>query len=227
MVHCRSWLGIFALWILCLPQWASAEVVRQGNLTFDLPGIPGFCTLDREHAVDRLFFEQQERIQAQNNLVLSIIVPCPELDAMHQGATQLSSWAIWLLNAPSGVPARIPSGIARQQLFDQLAKTMPKVDLASLNSRLQERFDKEGVEANVNRFGVIERDQNALYLGMLGEYAAPGIKAEVAGVIGMTALGSSIVSVNLYREHSGQPIFDDQLRIVRDVMKILIAQNAG
>lgn len=213
---------------LVLPAFALGQTTttpQRTRSTFQLPAISGFCGLQPDHAWDKTFLEQQRRLRAGSNIVLLVSAPCKEIEAARNSSAALSNWAIWLMNAPKGQVTRISDTMTREQVVDELVKAMPKLDLSTIASGARDTLKKEGVEGNIKRFGVIDREPNVVYVGMLNEVDGPTGKTEVAAVIGMTMLQRTIVSLNLHAHYSNKGTFDNLLSVVRNTMSVAIVEN--
>jgi hypothetical protein len=210
------WIAALMLSVLSIAS-ATAEAMKADGVgvTLELPA--GFCALSRAHPVDKLIYEQQERLQAVNNEVMLSAVPCDELAALRSGKTT-STWALWLLNGKPGSPTRIPAGMARTAVSDELAKALPSLDIAKISADVDARARKEGVGVNIASNGVIHRDDLALYTGMLAGTQRDGKPRQVAAVTGWIVLSGRLFTYNVYGDYEGRQSFDKLLAGTKDVM---------
>ena len=208
-------LALLSVFCVFFSTESQAELVADGEWQFDLPAVAGLCPLSRTVQHDQLYLAQQERLQAGNNRLLAAAVLCDELEAWRRRQVPASSWALWLLAARDGVPVQMPTGLERAKVLDELARAMPKLDLSRVAAEMRQRTAKEGVSLSPQSFGVIDRDRNGLYMAMVGDFTVGDRTTQTYGVVGMTLIGTRIVSLNLYRANPDANSIEDMLPIVQ------------
>lgn len=196
---------------------AAAEAMKADGVGVSLELPSGFCALSRGHPIEKLVYEQQDRLQATNNEVMLYAVPCNEVAALRGGKTT-STWALWLLNGKPGSPTRIPAGMTRTAVSEELAKALPSLDINKISSDVDARARKEGVAVNIASNGVIDRDDLALYTGMLANTQREGKPRQVAAVTAWIVLSGRLFTFNVYSDFESRQSFDKLLAGAKDVM---------
>jgi hypothetical protein len=208
--------GFIAAAILIFVTWAAAPAVHAEQ--FDAAGItvslelpPGYCALSRTHAVEKLYYEQQDRMQKGINRALLLGVPCKNVKALRGGAAP-EIYVMWLMNSPQDVPAIAPASMTRQQILDELARMFPKLDPAMLNSHIKDRASKEGAKLNLQgNFGVTGQDTDAVYIQQVVKAQGAGKEESIAVAGAVTTISRRLFSLNAYKLHEGPQTFNELL----------------
>ncbi|WP_119419782.1 hypothetical protein [Desertibaculum subflavum] len=205
---------------------ASAAPHTVDGISMELPMPPGFCELTREHPYDRALHEQQDRMQSAHNQVIAIFAPCGEIETMRQGMPA-SRHGMWLLSAPNGQVVRVPANQRRSAFLDEVAAALPKVESGKLAAEMGQRARREQLDLSLQKIGVIDRNDDAVYLGILASVAVAGADPRhSAGVVAITTIRQRGLTFNLYGEYGGQGTYDELLAQTKQVMVALVAANA-
>ena len=220
MVLAVAYLG------LCAPSPARAEVANLDGVSVSLEVPKNYCALSRSHPVDKLTYEQQDRMQAATNTVVSFLVPCAELELIRKGKPA-SRWALWLMAGPAGNPMRLPPTISRDAAIAELAKAMPSLDFEEVIKNVDDMTRKEGVAVKMSNSGVIDKDHNGLYVGSIANLEKGALKRELAVVIGWTFISGRGFTLNLYSDFENRGTFDVLLETTKDTLaRSVIASDA-
>lgn len=203
---------------------AAIEHVKIDAITAHLELPAGYCRLSRSNPVERQLYEMQDRIQTGINIVALISVPCDKIKALRRG-NMTPQYGIWLLQAPGGLPSRVPTGVSRDQVFEALAKAITELDTGKISASIQSRGAKEGIAYSVTASGLIDKDRNGVYLGMTGRLRRVSGMADIASVAGLTMIWGRRFSFNLYDDFSGGETFDRLLATVKSTLARSSAAN--
>src|ERR1700722_10205059 len=122
---------------------AEAETLKLDTISVELALPKDYCALSRSDPQDKQRYEQQERANGGRNVVLMIATPCDEVAASRAGEN-LRHWATWLQSGSLDRPLEVP-GLARTEVFTEIAKNMPTTDIKKLVEEVDARTRKEGI----------------------------------------------------------------------------------
>lgn len=192
---------------------ALGERVALGEDTLELSAPPGFCGLVRASSRELQAIELQERLNAGQNLVLAVSVPCGELAEFRKEVrSAFTQQGLWLAQAPDGKPMLLPPGVDRAALIRRMSEVAGsgKLDVSSAVDRLR----SEGVATEQMAITHFGRDELAAYF----KFDSVTSDKRVAGISAMTTLGRRPVSFQLYRIVEGDPPHRELADIVRRVI---------
>ena len=212
---------------LVISSAARAELFSIDGVSIDLRAPSVFCFLSRTNRVDRIYIEQQDEIQAGLNLVVAIAVPCADLENIRSGG-EMTQWVLWLLVAPKGHVTMMPDGYTRTEALNELAKLIPLLDTQDIADAVKKKSKSAGIDMDLKRVGVIDQDDNALYIGLLADYATEGDNpVPTAGVSGYTMIKRRLYSVIYYKIFEGRHTFDFLLSQVKPMMAEMVRVNVS
>jgi len=229
-----------AVWTL-FSQPAAAVTVEWAGERFDLP-VPGrMCALLKTEPVDRELIESQERVQANENIVMLAFAACDELDDYRNVRRKtLGYFGFWFMMAPDGKPARTPSTTTRARFVKAMSSMVPVLDLdatarmasgeakAGEVSRLVpnetartvlERTKREGAAVAMKAMGQIHQTQDALYVAGLS--SVDGLGSDLAGVSALTLIGDRPFSLNVYKPYVDRKTYDELLLTVTTMVDVV------
>lgn len=200
MNFARPALLLAGLLLACGAHAQAIEKVNVDTVSINAPIPAGYCKVPRESRLGQNLYPVQERMQSGINLVLLVFADCNELKALEAGKAQnLVRYGMYLAPLSNGQVTRIPAGMSRQQAIDDIAKTIPALDLADMQSKSNARTSKEGVTLEKVTTGLLGKDANALYVAVGANAQAGGAQAtRFRGVVLITVLKNLAVSCNLY-----------------------------
>ena len=214
--------------LLLLPCFAASaaaiEHVTIDAVTAHLELPQGYCRLSRSNAMERQLYEMQDRVQNGINIVAVIAAPCDRIKSLRRG-NMPPQYGIWLLQAPGGIPSHVPTSVTREKVFDGLAKSIPQLDVNKISADIQSRGAKEGIAYTVTASGLIDKDQNGVYLGMTGRLQRAKGMADIASVAGLTMIWGRRFSLNLYDDFTGNETFDRLLAAAKTALAKTAAAN--
>ena len=209
---------------------AAAKTVFVGNAKLELPTPPDACFLDLTHPYDARFIGVMQELNRGANLVLAAFTNCQELvNVRRQSQLALENYGMVL--APIGQPGETITA-DRAAFLDAVAGAIGEEDLfqevmPGVRKRL-ESFLPEISIGESRSLGVIGRDSEAVYLGlMMRVSAASGYDTVMAGVVAMSVAGRIAFSVNLYRPHFDDSVFDDLKAEAQAYVRAVLAANAA
>lgn len=217
---------VFALFLSAFATAANAETVKIDGIQAALELPNGYCKLSRRDAIENAMYELQDRVQNGINTVALIAFPCERIKALHKGVMS-PQYAIWLMQSPRGVPTRLPDGLERRFVLDTWVKAIPKLDTNMLLSEMANRGAKEGMTLKIDSTGVIDRDDNAVYLGLAGQVKRRAGQQNIASVTGMTMISGRFFSLNLYDRLENRATFDRLLTNAKDSLARAVTRSAA
>ncbi len=180
---------------LCLASSGHAEEIRLGSKTLSIPPPDGYCTFDRNNPADAFVMDTTERAQAGQNQVLVHFAPCRDLDDWHAG--RIPNYSVYgnvAVQLERGAPHSI--ALARREFLARTKSEMPEVDIKEVESEANATTD--AIQISESQFlGILDHDQNALYVGILSVAEVAGQKHRVISITGLTLLGSIVTNINL------------------------------
>lgn len=220
----RNWALFLVATLLALAMPARAEVMDVEGARADLALPPAYCKITRENAAERVILEQQDRMQAGNNLPVVFGVPCSEIANLRAGKP-LIHWALWLRNGPAGRPQPVPPTMQRTDVIDMLVKAMPTLDADSVQRDLDKKSAAERLQLTMNSIGVLAHDSWAVYYGILVDLQQGEVKRTVAGVVGQTTMAGTLFSFNLFEDYKNKATYERLLDDVKAVMSTSVSQT--
>lgn len=208
--------------------------VGESAIAFD-PGA-GFCALDRTaHDIDRTLLEAQEQLHRQNAL-LAMVLRCDRLVGLRDG-TESTLGTYGILLAPYDEDGGLtPTSGARPALLEELAAYLGAEPdemaerVAAGVEHVREALADVGTDLTLSEtrsLGLLDRDDNALYLGVLSSYAVGGAPQTMASVSAITLAGGYMLTYSVYRPYEDEQSFVALLDLARPVMRDLVAANPG
>ena len=239
LVRHRPTLLAKALTAICIafPAGASAASTEVPFAGFALridPG-PAYCQLDENaHEADRQTFAQQRHGNADHNEVVAIFAACSELKAFRRGEG-MNRYAILLAPYVEGrlQPLR---ETARDAFLAAIGRRLSERELSiptkKLNRRLNEFIDadtdwnRRGLTMSEPRqLGMLDKDDAAVYHGMVMENEIAGARFTTASVMGLTLIAGYPLQYGLYRSYVDETTITDLLAEIRPIMRFLADQN--
>ena len=205
---------------------AQAETVKIDGIQAALELPKGYCRLSRRDPVEKAMYELQDRVQNGINTVALIAFPCERIKALRKGVMS-PQYAIWLMQSPKGVPTRLPDGLERKFVLDTWVNAIPKLDTNALLGEMASRGDKEGMKLKIDSTGVIDRDDNAVYLGLAGQVKRRAGEENIASVTGMTLMSGRFFSLNLYDRFENRATFERLLANAKESLARAVIQSAA
>ncbi len=218
--------------LLCLllgPTLVSAETytVEGRRLTVEPP--EGYCLLNPDVPGEKRVAKMYKAILGEKNLMLQLFMDCDELaNARDSGVRSIGRYGMITLPLRDGGILEIEQ--SRADYLDAIDQLMARMPVAA--ARMDEDFEEwianivpYAVDGNTQVMGVMARDDEALYSGLLHNPAGDGSDALNAGLIGLTVIKGLPMALNLFRPFvdasTYRGLHDDSRAIIAD----LIARN--
>ncbi len=218
----NTFLGAILFFITLLPESTLAEAVDvDGGLTITISALPGFCN---ERARDVL--DSMQRLSPKSK-VLALSLPCDEMAEIKAGKRGLGRYIVWFVEAANGVAFHIPPQYTRSEYAKGLAQASTKVDLAEMAAEANKNTQAQtGASVSINNYGLIERDQDAVYFVSTENVKdADGSTRVMVGVQGMVAIHHFSFSITAYDQFKGKETFTSLLDEVKALMKTALDDN--
>jgi hypothetical protein len=212
--------------LLAFTAAGAAEDFQFGGQTLSISPPPGYCALDPSDPNDAVVIKRLEVQQEGMNLVPLQFGICNELADWRAGRIPVLSRYGQIMLPLSYAEAPRPLPMSRQEYLDTVAPQIPKVDaaqVAELESKLNARTEDVQI-SSIQNLGILDQDENAIYVGMLGVITGGGQKLPVAAVAAATLLESIPVTVNLYGP-TDEGAFDKLVAIQKAYVADLIRRN--
>ena len=201
-----------------------AETFQLDSVSMKLELPKGYCANSRSQPVEKLYYDLQDRMQSGLNKVILIAVPCSKQQAF-RNRQPVSERAMWLLNSPDGKPTRLPEGMTRAGFIAEMAKTMPTLDINSINADTEKAAKKEGVGLKINSSGTIDQNDDALYEELVVRAERGSRASDVAVVTAVMTIAGRIVTLNLYGDYVDRTSFDGLLANAKETAHRTILAN--
>ena len=209
-------VGIF----LFMTQAGQAAEFQVAGQTLSISPPHGYCALDRNNPSDAPVIERLEKSQAGRNQVLMSFALCSELADWRAGRIPYyKHYGNVTVQLQDGSPQKLQS--SRADFIASMEETMPKIDPAEVDREVSTRT---GEITGSQLLGIIGKDSNALYIGLLVSLKAEGQPIVLAGVTSFTLLKSIVVNTNLY-EPASADAHEHLLSIQQPYLAQLVQRN--
>lgn len=216
---------------------ASAADVSAGPEILKLDPPPGYCSLNEDDPTEALMLYYARQMQAGRNQLLAYWIYCSALDLFRRGESDnLSPYYLVLAQFQDGQVTR--TGMSRARFLAELEKASHngKFFTPTTEVEIRKRFDETlgafaesvGSEFEVGdmRFlGQMDKDDIALYFGMIIGLTVDGQKNLTASVMAMTQVKQIGISINAYDDYAGQETFEVIKTRARELTYRIIAEN--
>jgi hypothetical protein len=220
------------------PAARSAEPIQlpiaaDKRYTMEVPR--GLCHIDPNgHPADKKYFDHFSDSFKPENLLLAAFGDCPSVEKMRKRFDEngeqddLLRWAQVLapLMGRGATPRAMPSGMARSDILDLLAKFAgndPSVDVSLAVRQLNAApANKDPDPKNI---GTLARDKTAVFTGTMFRTGEAGKFRLIGGIQAMTAVGQYAIAVNDFRTFAGRDSLDAGVADTREIVRGLIARN--
>ncbi len=204
------------LWLA--PFAARADVFQADGVRVDLQIPQGFCALSRDNFLEKPHYDLQERMQAKINGVMLIALPCEEIEGVRAGKPW-KRWVIWLLNGPPENHTKIPPGMSRPAVTEELARAMPNIDIDAISKQVGGSAAKEGIGLQLQTMSTIGQDDLALYTAQSANVKGGGAARQIAVVTGWIAMEGRLFTANAYADLESVATVEGLLSQIKDMVK--------
>jgi hypothetical protein len=218
-MHLRA-LILATATLLALSAAASADEVNVAGRSVSLVPPEGACAYDRNNEFDAAVMKRVEDAQEGLNKVVLQFGRCEEFPRWRMGGIPFSQFGqIMLPLSYPGAPQPLP--LWRREYLNLMASQIPQLNDADIQ-RIEVELNGKVEDAQIKGsqlLGILDRDENALYVDFLGVLEIDGKSFPQTGIGAVTMLGSIPVSVNLYSP-VGEGAFDKLI----DAQKVYVAE---
>ena len=218
--------------LLCLllgvvPASAETYTIEGRRLTIEPP--EGYCLLDPNVPGEKRVTKMYKAILAEKNLMLQLFMDCDELANARDSSVRFSD-RYGMITLPLRDGGILEIELSRADYLDAIAEMMARMPVAA--ARMDEDFDKRianivpyAVDGNTQVMGVMARDDEALYSGLLHNPAGDGSDSLNAGLIGLTVVKGLPIALNLFRPFVDASTYRGLYEDSRAIIAELIARN--
>jgi hypothetical protein len=227
----RPLLALVAVIAFGLASFSAARAtvfdLPDGQLHFTPPD--GFCSLepDQYEADARLFNLQADVLQSSNRLV-AYVVDCEALAAWRNDPSLgTGDYGLFMLPLSNGALRRFDQ-LSRGAFLDEMARVYGAVGTGDIRAAIGETARKVLDDLNIGEIrslGVLDRDDDAIYVGLVGNFDDGGSAYTLAVVMATTLLNGYPASFNLYTGYIDDLTFDDLLARQKAQAQTLVAIN--
>jgi hypothetical protein len=211
--------------LLAFATPAGADDISVGGKILSIAPPQGSCAYDRSNDADAAVMKRVEDAQAGRNSVVLQFGLCDEFVRWRANEIVFTQFGqIMLPLTYTGAPCPLP--MSRQAYLDQVAPKIPQID-ANTVQKVEDELNSKVDDAQISDFqilGILDRDENALYVGFVGVLEIDGKRFPSAGVGAITMLGSVPAIVNLDGP-AGEGVFDKLLDAQKAYVAELIRKN--
>lgn len=217
------WAAVAALTIALTAGATRADDIMLGDRQLSIAPSSGYCVLDGHNELEKIQLDLVDGMyRGTNNQLLAYWADCEVLARYRAGTTDtLSPYVIVLSVLHNGqvVPVDLPRDVFLQQMADVLGKGSTWQDILSNSAPEAERTLDSAIQklttdpdfkikvGEVRSLGMVGRDKEAIYMGMVERVSAGSIDMMVAAVVGITEIKGLTVTVNVYSEFAGSQTF--------------------
>lgn len=209
---------------------AHAEKMRIAERLVDVKLPSGFCAA-REKGPEATFVDQIRNASSPHNRLVVMFLPCDELKdgrvdsyAANGGPQEYGSV---LLLTPHGKPQAPESRTRSSYLAAALAETGTAPDALEPYVRMAEKRLQETGPGDLGNLGIIGKDENALYMGML--YTARDAKGNAekkyVAVGGLTLVKGLKMTMNTVRTYKSPTDLPATLAAAKAALAGFVAAN--
>lgn len=217
--------ALFLTLALALP--AQARPLEVFGRTLQLPLLPGYCELDQAQPLERLLIDNMLVTNAGTNELVSYYAVCQDVEALRAGGIEgLSYSGATLVPLMNGAFMPVPG--PRAAVLDSIAAEIPKLDPGTLQEIEGAINDRSAIATleDVRFLGLVERDEHAIYLGLLMMVVSnDGTRQPMATIVAMTKLQDVVLTVNLTRPYESSEDIEALMTLLRPHMAELVAAN--
>jgi len=217
--------------IVALASAARADTFTLGGRTVVLEPPQGFCALDAKRPKEAEVIALNETMRQPRNHVVLQLADCDELAGFRKGERQGFERYGQYFTPVSDAAMTLAAGYTRAAYLAAAAEELPKPDSAMLADEVAKKFRASNSDiAGARSLGVIDQDEAAVYLGIAFGTMTVGKKtvaASAMGVVGLTLVNGTSISLGLYQVNVGADSVPDLLSSVREQMAALVKTNAA
>jgi hypothetical protein len=207
-------LAVIAAFLLAfaVSQAEAREIaIGDANLAFTPPA--GYCELDYKQGRDADFVGAVAEALGSETRVLTAFAACDQLAVWRKGLlTYLRDYGFLT--------------VARADEARTITDGRPKIMRALAGAFRAASADMRSREPGIDRLGVLDADDRAVYLGLVTEVETPdGRLRDALEVSAMTLIRGKLLSYVLYGEFAGRASIDAMLGRQRADLDRLIAAN--
>lgn len=214
---------------LCGPAAAqSVERIQmpEGSIKLVVPA--GQCGMERDTEDGRRMYALAQRLQTTKILLLYAGCGDARRIAGLRAGFDLKDYGVYSVPQQNGVPFKESKSATREELIDGYAKVFPAIDSALIGRLAQPHAQAEGGAPGKLTIGTLERDANALYLGIsanVSDPQRPGPAQRKWSVAALTLINGYMISHTVTGEPAPGAPFAALLARQKRVAGLLVEAN--
>ena len=229
------------LLLLALPLAARAgEFIVEPGTTFSYSDPAGLCRIDAGHSQKEAdLLAMFEAADGETLVSLLTLYDCPFVESLTTATPgEPALWVRIVTARQGGQLVVLP--LDRKEFLEQIGGELETVlggqagpDLENVLQKAVERVNQEVAPTSPGGFqlskveplGILARDADALYAGIVGVVSLGGDQATVLTLLGVTQLEGRPITVYLSRPYTGAEMVPPQLEETRVMVADLIQRN--
>ena len=222
-----------ALVALVIPSISQAETVTldvapKTQLQMQVPD--GLCPLQAARDTDKAvlgFFQRSLRGEAK---LLAYFIDCQAYADLGTDSYEPHSWMLVLAPLDNGGNTVSMAGETREAVLDAIARrgreNKAEFSGTALAYPEQEETDAPTAVSAENRgLGVVDKDSNAVYQGLLSRVTSSQGTGNVAGMINSTFVAGHLININAYAAYDAPTSVEELIQFSKAVTRDFIEQN--
>jgi|GEM_PF-5826648 hypothetical protein len=199
----------------------------EGQLHFTPPD--GFCSLEPDqYESDARLFDLQAEVLRSSNCLVAYVVDCETLAAWRDDPSLgTGDYGLFMLPLSNGELRRFDQ-LSRAAFLDEMERVYGGIGTGDIRAAIGERARQVLDDLNIGEIrslGVLDRDDDAIYVGLVGSFDDGGSAYTLAVVMATTLLNGYPASFNLYTGYIDDLTFDDLLARQQTHAQTLVAIN--
>ena len=196
----RLSLVAIAITLVLLSDPSLADTFIMDGTSFHLPLPKDFCFLSRDSEAGQAIYEQTQK-QYQNDSIIALAASCRTIEHFDAGTVAVAAESFqWGMHTPNGIVTRYPDHYSREQVLNALSSEAPYINIKEIDRQARITEEGTGGYGAISKFGVIDRDKNAIYVGVLLVLKSAKFgKVIVSEVTGGTLINNHLI-ICLYSE---------------------------
>jgi hypothetical protein len=220
----RAGLGLWilgAVWLSPLYAWGDSVAIDIGGVTIEASPPPGWCFFS-----DATFKAVRRRYESidQKMVVHVFYGDCRQVDANTRTSQMVHDFGS--LATPRSYLDRTIDD--RRAFLDATAKSIKSRDIDQTVTSLRDKVNKAllGIQVGeVRSLGVVGRDENAVYSGLLTSLKTTEEKFKQVGILGITAIRGRFLTCYVYADYESEETVSALLARAQAQVARLMAEN--
>jgi len=210
-------------------------VTSFAGMKIRLPVPTGYCFLDRNDPAAIPLYAFQDEANVGRSKVVALFIDCNEMEQLRSDPDyrQRRSGGYYFAYL-NGEEFKLPFGMFPKTFLKSLIKEVPKYTDDAMNldetvSEINKKFSeltKSSTQIETPTvLGLIDSNDNAMYVGMMVKAHYPNETVTIAAVLGTAMVKRVILRANFYAEYDPKSSFGELLNEEKKAIEAIIAAN--